>query len=456
VPSDKEINRFSARASRYARLGVNAGAFAARMGANRLAGAGGSNDARAFTDALGAMKGPMMKVAQLLATIPEALPADYAEQLMSLQSQAPPMGAAFVRRRMQAELGADWRARFAEFEPTPSAAASLGQVHRATTLEGARVACKLQYPDMASAVEADLTQLNLLFSLRRRMGAAIDTREIAREIGARLREELDYEREAKMARLYAKMLADRPQVRVPRVFPELSTKRLLTLEWLDGAKLLEFESASGEARASVATMLFEAWWRPFLRYGIIHGDPHLGNYSVVSTGAGEAQRIEAVNLFDYGCVRIFPPRFVSGVVELYHALKTKDQARLVHAYELWGFTKLARDTMEAMNIWARFLCGPILDDRVRTIADGVKPGDYGRREIGAVMRALRAEGSQLTVPREFVFMDRAAIGLGAAFLRLRAEMNFHRLYESAIEDFTLEGVAARQAEALATAGIAES
>jgi predicted unusual protein kinase regulating ubiquinone biosynthesis (AarF/ABC1/UbiB family) len=455
VPSDKEINRFSARAGRYAKLGVNAGAFAARMGASRLSGAGRSNDAHAFTEALGAMKGPMMKVAQLLATIPEALPADYAEQLMSLQSQAPPMGAAFVRRRMQAELGADWRARFAEFDLNPSAAASLGQVHRAVTLQGERVACKLQYPDMASAVEADLTQLNLLFSVRRRMGAAIDTREIAREIGARLREELDYEREAKMAGLYAKMLADRPQVRIPRVFPELSTKRLLTLEWLDGAKLLEFESASGEVRASVATMLFEAWWRPFLRYGIIHGDPHLGNYSVVSTGAGEAQRVEAVNLFDYGCVRIFPPRFVSGVVELYLALKTKDPARVVHAYELWGFTKLSRETIEAMNVWARFLCGPILDDRVRTIADGVKPGDYGRREIGAVMKALRAEGGELTVPREFVFMDRAAIGLGAAFLRLRAEMNFHRLYESAIEDFTVEGVAARQAEALAAAGIAE-
>jgi predicted unusual protein kinase regulating ubiquinone biosynthesis (AarF/ABC1/UbiB family) len=455
VASDKEINRFSARAGRYAKLGVNAGAFAARMGASRLSGAGRSNDAHAFTEALGAMKGPMMKVAQLLATIPEALPADYAEQLMSLQSQAPPMGAAFVRRRMQAELGADWRARFAEFDLNPSAAASLGQVHRAVTLQGERVACKLQYPDMASAVEADLTQLNLLFSVRRRMGAAIDTREIAREIGARLREELDYEREAKMAGLYAKMLADRPQVRIPRVFPELSTKRLLTLEWLDGAKLLEFESASGEVRASVATMLFEAWWRPFLRYGIIHGDPHLGNYSVVSTGAGEAQRVEAVNLFDYGCVRIFPPRFVSGVVELYLALKTKDPARVVHAYELWGFTKLSRETIEAMNVWARFLCGPILDDRVRTIADGVKPGDYGRREIGAVMKALRAEGGELTVPREFVFMDRAAIGLGAAFLRLRAEMNFHRLYESAIEDFTVEGVAARQAEALAAAGIAE-
>ena len=337
---DDEANRLSARASRYARLGVNAGAFAARVGVNRLTGGAGVDDARAFTQALGSMKGPMMKVAQVLATIPEALPAEYSEQLMSLQSHAPPMGAAFVRRRMTAELGPEWRGRFGEFDLEPAAAASLGQVHRAVTLQGERVACKLQYPDMASAVEADLSQLNMLFSLRRTMGAAIDTREIALEIAARLREELDYAREARLARLYANMLADRPDVRVPKIHLDLSTKRLLTLEWLDGEKLLAFESASSETRARLATLLFEAWWRPFLRFGVIHGDPHLGNYSVVAKGEG--REIEAVNLYDFGCARIFPTRFVNGVVELYKALNAGDEARVVHAYELWGFKGLSK------------------------------------------------------------------------------------------------------------------
>ncbi len=448
---DDEANRFSARATRYARLGVNAGAFAARVGVNRLAGGARQDDAKAFTEALGAMKGPMMKVAQLLATIPEALPADYAEQLTKLQSHAPPMGAAFVRRRMQAELGANWQARFTSFDLAPAAAASLGQVHKAVTLDGETVACKLQYPDMSSAVEADLAQLGMLFSLHRRLGAAIDTREIKQEIGARLREELDYEREAKLAGLYALMLADRPAVRVPRVRAELSTRRLLTMSWVDGEKLLAFESAPPEARAQLTRLLFEAWWRPFLRYGVIHGDPHLGNYSVVASG--EDRRIEAINLFDYGCVRIFPPKFVGGVVELYLALKANDPARVVHAYELWGFQGLSKRTIEAMNIWASFICGPILDDRERTVANGVRPGDYGRREIGSVMRALREEDADLTIPREFVFMDRAAIGLGAAFLRLGAEINFHRLYEEAISDFSVEGVAERQREALTAAGL---
>ncbi len=452
MPRDDEANRFSARASRYARLGVEAGTFAARLGARRLTGGGKDDDARAFAEALGSMKGPMMKVAQLLATIPDALPADYSEQLMKLQSQAPPMGAAFVRRRMMAELGADWRQRFSEFDLEPAAAASLGQVHRATTLNGEAIACKLQYPEMASAVEADLTQLNMLFSLRRRMGAAIDTTEIAGEIADRLREELDYEREAKLAALYRLMLAEIPEVHVPRPYPELSTKRLITLEWLEGEKLLAFESATPENRARVAELLFEAWWRPFLRYGVIHGDPHLGNYSVVASGPERA--IEGLNLYDFGCVRIFPLRFVEGVVELYQALKVKDHERIVYAYDLWGFKGLKKSTIEAMNIWASFIYGPILDDRVRSFADGVKPGEFGRKEIRAVMQTLRAEGTELTAPREFVFLDRAAIGLGAAFLRLGAEMNFHRLFERAIEGFSRETVAARQASALAVVGIA--
>jgi len=447
MTDDLEANRFSARASRYARLGVEAGAFAAKVGAGRLTGTGRDDEARAFAQALGGMKGPMMKVAQLLATIPDALPADYSQQLMKLQSQAPPMGAAFVKRRMQAELGADWLARFRDFDLTPAAAASLGQVHRATTLEGEAVACKLQYPDMASAVEADLGQLNMLFGLRRRFtNVAIDTREIQIEIGDRLREELDYAREIKLAALYQIMLEDTPEVRVPRPHAELSSKRLLTLQWLEGEKLLAFESAPKETRAQLAEKLFKAWWRPFLRYGVIHGDPHLGNYSVVGQG-------EAVNLYDFGCVRIFPIAFVEGVVELYRALRAGDPDRIMHAYDLWGFKNLKRSTADAMTIWASFIYGPILDDRVRSFADGVSAAEFGRKEIRSVMQALKGEGTELKAPREFVFLDRAAIGLGAAFLRLGAELNFHALFEATIADFSAETVAERQREALGRVGL---
>ena len=227
----------------------------------------------------------------------------------------------------------------------------------------------------------------------------------------------------------------------------------MTLQWLEGEPLTAFEQANQDARDAIAVGLFDAWWRPFLRYGIIHGDPHLGNYAVVASGEGLAREVEGVNLFDYGCVRIFPPRFVSGVVELYQALKANDEAHVAEAYAMWGFSKLTRGAFEAMNIWARFICGPILDDRVRTAADGVSPAEYGRREIGQVMRALRAEGGGLVVPREFVFLERATIGLGGAFLRLGARLNFHRIIEDAIADFDETAVAKRQAEGMAAVGL---
>jgi predicted unusual protein kinase regulating ubiquinone biosynthesis (AarF/ABC1/UbiB family) len=448
--TDQEANRFSARAARYARVGANMSGVAARIAGAHLFGLGldrGQN-AMELAAALGGLKGPIMKVAQLMATIPDALPPEYAAELMKLQSQAPPMGWAFVKRRMGAELGPDWQNKFADFEHQPAAAASLGQVHRARAHEGVDLACKLQYPDMQSAVEADLQQLQLIFAIHRRMDPTIDTSEIAKEIGARIREELDYGREARHVNLYRSMLDGIAQIRVPRVWPELSTGRLLTLEWLEGRRLLEHKDDDLATRNRIATNMFTAWWWSFGRFGVIHGDPHLGNYTVFDNGTRGA----GINLLDYGCIRIFPPKFVGGVVDLYTGLLRNDYDLSVHAYETWGFKRLNRELIDVLNIWARFIYGPLLEDRVRSLADGIKPAEYGRREAFRVHQALREMGP-VTVPREFVFMDRAAIGLGAVFLHLRAEINFHQLFNAAIADYSLERVSERQSTALAAAGL---
>jgi predicted unusual protein kinase regulating ubiquinone biosynthesis (AarF/ABC1/UbiB family) len=448
--SDREKNRFSARAARYARVGANVGGVAARYAGRRMLGGAPdrAGEALALSSALGRLKGPLMKVAQLMATIPDLLPPEYATELQKLQSEAPPMGWAFVKRRMMAELGPDWEKKFASFEHHPAAAASLGQVHRARALDGHQLACKLQYPDMQSAVEADLQQLQWLLAIRRRLDTAIDTSEVAKEIGARVREELDYYREAKHVALYRLMLDGVESVRVPRPWPELSTGRLLTLDWLDGTRMLAHKNDPLAARNALATAMFTAWWFPFSRFGVIHGDPHLGNYTVF-TRDGEAA---GINLLDYGCIRIFAPKFVQGVVDLYHGLLRGNDELVVHAYETWGFRKLSRELIDTLNIWARFIYGPLLDDRVRTIADGVAPGEYGRREAFRVHQALKQKGP-VRVPREFVFMDRAAVGLGAVFLHLHAELNFYRLFNEAIERFSIDRVAKRQADALKAAGL---
>lgn len=449
MPDDEE-NRFSARAARYVRVGTGVGAVAARMAGSRMFGLelDRQRNARELAAALGGLKGPIMKAAQLLSTIPEALPPEYAQQLSQLQSQAPPMGPAFVKRRMQAELGPKWQERFASFEPTSSASASLGQVHKAVAHDGRQLAVKLQYPDMQSAVAADLGQLRMVFALHARMDPAVETADILTEISERLREELDYELEARHTALYGLIFRDDPMIRVPMVVPELSTKRLLSMSWLEGRRLTDYKEHPEEDRNQIARAMFRAWWFPFSHYGVIHGDPHLGNYNVFE----EVDKPAGINLLDYGCMRTFQPKFVQGVIDLYRGLHTGNGELIVHAYETWGFKGLSKELIEVLNIWARFIYGPLLDDRVRRIAEGTTPGEYGRREAFTVHEALREKGP-VKVPREFVFMDRAAIGLGGVFLHLDARLNYFQIFNETIEGFELAEVAERQRAAFEATGV---
>ena len=151
-------------------------------------------------------------------------------------------------------------------------------------------------------------------------------------------------------------------------------------------------------------------------------------------------------------MRIFPARFVEGVIALYRALDANDGDAIRRAYADWGFADLSDGAVEALSVWARFIYGPMLEDRTRRVAEGIAPGMYGRREVIEVKRMLMEHGP-VTIPREFVFMDRAAIGLGAAFLHLDAEMNFRRLFEAEIAGFERKTVEERQRLALVDAGL---
>lgn len=442
---DSENNTIGRRAKRYARVGGAVGGLAARFVGSRYLGLDLDKEKHAgeLTAALGGLKGPLMKVAQLMATIPDALPDEYVQELKQLQSDAPSMGWPFVRRRMAAELGTDWRKRFAEFERTAAHAASLGQVHRATGHEGEALACKLQYPDMSAAVEADLTQLDLVFRVYARADKAVDTRDIHAEISARLREELDYGLEGRHMALYLAMLTDEPGVHVPEQIPDLSTNRLLTMSWLDGEPLMMFADAPLEARNAVAKNMFRAWYVPFYEYAVIHGDPHLGNYSV--------RPDHTINLMDFGCVRVFEPSFVRGVIDLYYALRDGDRDRAAHAYETWGFAEISDELMDVLNIWAEFVYAPLLKDQVQRIQES-ESGLYGATVANKVHGELRKLGG-VRPPREFVFMDRAAIGLGSVFMHLKAEVNWHELFHGLIDDFDEEVLGTRQSAALVEQGL---
>jgi len=349
---------------------------------------------------------------------------------------------------MQGELGPHWQSHFTSFNQEAAAAASLGQVHRAILKSGEEVACKLQYPDMASTMDADLRQLRLAMSIYKRMDESINTDDIYTELAERLREELDYTREAAQMRLYGIMLADQPMVHVPVPVEGLCTKRLVTMSWLEGRALMRRleEEPPLEERNVIAESLFRAWYVPLYRYGVIHGDPHLGNYQVRPDGS--------VNLLDYGAIRVFPAHFVRAVIDLFEAVRDNDRDKSHHAYAQWGFTDLSDEKMDILNLWARFLYEPLLEDKVRKISDQDDP-TFGRSVAAKVHAGLKRVGG-VKPPREFVLMDRSAIGLGSVFFRLKAEINWSRLFHELIEKFNTEEVAARQAAALREAGVPEA
>ena len=432
---------------RYAKVTSAMGGLAARLAGEKYLGIKIDREQHAsdLRAALGGLKGPLMKVAQILATIPDALPKEYVNELSHLQADAPSMGWLFVKRRMKAELGESWQEQFKDFEKQASAAASLGQVHFAESHNGQKLACKLQYPDMSSAVQADLKQLKLIFSLYEKYDSAISTQSIHEELSDRLKEELDYSHEIKNMNLYRHMLSEIDEITLPEPISNLSTNRLLSMTRIDGIKIMQFISENSDlnTRNQVAMNMFKAWYIPFYKFGIIHGDPHLGNYSI-RPDCG-------INLMDFGCIRIFRPDFVTGVLELYKALRDGDEELAINAYERWGFKNPSKELISVLNIWANFIYQPILEDKVRLINPSAS-GQYGRETAEKVHEELKKIGG-VRPPREFVLMDRAAVGLGSVFMHLKAEVNWYRIFHDLVENFDESTLSERQSEALEKSGL---
>ena len=435
------------RFKRYAKVTSAMGGLAARLAGEKYLGIKIDREQHAadLRAALGGLKGPLMKVAQILATIPDALPKEYVNELSHLQADAPSMGWLFVKRRMKAELGENWLTHFKDFSKSASAAASLGQVHFAEDNQGQKLACKLQYPDMGSAVQADLKQLKLIFSLYEKYDSAISTKSIHEELSDRLKEELDYSHEIQNMNLYRHMLSDYNEITLPKPIDSLSTNRLLTMTRIDGMKIMQFisENSDIEIRNQVAMNMFKAWYVPFYKFGVIHGDPHLGNYSIRPDGG--------INLMDFGCIRIFRPDFVTGVIELYKALRDGNEEQAVNAYKRWGFENPSKELISVLNIWANFIYQPLLEDKVRLINPSTS-GQYGRETAEKVHEELKKIGG-VKPPREFVLMDRAAVGLGSVFMHLKAEVNWYRIFNDLVGNFNEQELLKKQQAAIKKSGL---
>ena len=210
------------------------------------------------------------------------------------------------------------------------------------------------------------------------------------------------------------------------------------MTWLEGEPILNFKNNKKEIKNILAKNMFNAWYKPFYEYGIIHGDPHLGNYTV--------QKNYSINLFDFGCMRIFKGKFIQGVIDLYFALQSNDKAQAVNAYEQWGFKDITKAKLAVLNKWANFIYSPLLHDKVQKIQEN-NSGVYGAKVAAEVHRELKKLGG-VKPPKEFVFMDRAAVGLGSVFIHLKAEINWYQIFNNLIENFKIKDLDKKQQKTL--------
>lgn len=327
--SDDDHKIPSGRFARFRKLASLSASIAAD-GVKKLTGTDplelSKGTAEKMVAALGEMKGMAMKIGQAVSMDPEAFPPEARALLARLQNEAPPMPYATVERMIGDELGGSPESVFRSFEKTPMAAASLGQVHRAVTKDGREVAVKIQYPDIAKGMKADLDNMGLFVKT---MGASpvFDIRKHYADIRAEFLSELDYRREAELARTFKKLIEPWSQLTAPEPIDALSSGRVLTLEYLHGPTLKEFiqSGADNDERFRVSAMLIPALWGPFLATGVMHVDPHPGNYLVLPDGR--------LGILDFGAVKRFSETFLEVNHEMFRkavARETVDVAALSH------------------------------------------------------------------------------------------------------------------------------
>lgn len=332
------IRRAAPLAGMAARATGDAVIAALRRDRERARDGGGSFAKRTdrYVETLGASKGAIMKVGQLLSFIPmgAAVPAEYQKifqaAMSRLQSDAPPMAPELAAEVVRQELGAAPETAFAEFEPMPFAAASIGQVHRARTHDGRDVAVKVQYPGVAEAIEADLKNaelLSVLIGLMRSLFPGmtrIDPKVVAAEVSARVSEELDYRLEASNQQAFADAYRGHPFVRIPEIVPELSAAKVLTQELADGRTLYEAMEADQELRDRWGEVIFRFAFGSLRRLRIFNADPHPGNYLFGDDGS--------VTFLDFGCVKRFDAHGLSLIQDVVRAAVMGDGELLRNAF----------------------------------------------------------------------------------------------------------------------------
>jgi predicted unusual protein kinase regulating ubiquinone biosynthesis (AarF/ABC1/UbiB family) len=368
------------------------------------------------------LRGAFMKLVQMLSMRTDLLPSEALERLAVVQSSVPPMPYERVRDVLVHELGAPPEERFATFEHDAFAAASLGQVHRATLDDGTIVAVKVQYPNVAETVRQDLKNVRALVKavttlIRDVMRQDFDREEVVRELEARLQEELDYRREAANVERFRRLFADDREVTIPRVFPERSSERVLTLEFLDGYPLQDIMAPGVDEALKrwVAEKLYRMLWRQVLEFGVLHADPHPGNYLVTHH--------PRIGLLDFGSVRVFEPSIRRGYLRLARGLLAHDDGEIGAACLDLGLAKGDPAPLVAMM---HVLCEPLECDAP------FDPATFDVIARGMQITEIALANRVFHAPGHPVFLLRALMGLDGYLKGLGAVLNWHRIFRDVV------------------------
>lgn len=371
------------------------------------------------------LKGTFLKLMQMLSMRSDLLPPDVLQVLSVVQSEVPPMPYAMIRKQIVEEFGKPPEELYATFAEEAFAAASLGQVHRATLRDGSDVVVKVQYPGVDATVGQDLKNVKALlqtFTLIARdvLRQNVDVDGVYQELAERLGEELDYENESRNTERFRRMFEDDDEIVIPRVYPKLVSRRVLTMSFVDGYKLADMlnPGVDQELRDWIAVKYFRTLWRQVFEFGTLHTDPHPGNYLITYH--------PKLGILDFGSIRIFGDAIRVQYLALARALIDRDRPGAARACVALGFIGEGDDP-EPMLDMLDLVFDPIYEDR-----------DYDPRDYDTVDRAMRIAAISLEKrvfksPGHSVFLMRALVGLDSYIQQFGTVANFHRLFRESIE-----------------------
>jgi predicted unusual protein kinase regulating ubiquinone biosynthesis (AarF/ABC1/UbiB family) len=371
------------------------------------------------------LRGAFMKLIQMLSIRKDLLPGEALDVLRATQSSVPPMNFATISEQIRREIGKRPEAIFRSFDQTAFAAASLGQVHRAVTRDGAEVAVKVQYPGVEDTVEQDLRNLKLLLRTLQALGhdlmrQQIDTGSVYKELEQRLREELDYLNEARSMTEFGRRLDGDEQIVVPHYIKEMSSRRVLTMTYVDGYPLADVmgPEVDFDLREWVAEKIHEFAWRQILEFGMLHTDFHPGNYLV--------SHHPRLGVLDFGSIRRFPEPVRKANVMVARAILSGDDKSLGIAMMRLGY--IGRDQNPAPMVKIiHMLFEPMMVDRK------FDPADYDTVAKAAKVGEIALENRLYKSPAHSVFLIRALVGLEGITRGLGVKTNYRRIFARAVE-----------------------